>query len=178
MKATPSNGQEGTPDSFSGTVRSSIQTCDLKLCFIRALLNAPSLDQNISFIFAFFIAHFLLVENTYKNPYSLKAVKKTQVRAGTSPVRAQTALSLTRPYNMGYLVKYPFFVHRIGKKLIESSRTYAVKWQFLAKIPTFRHDGSIRYSRAKHAVYSYLGNRNTAHREYLMGSTVNNLMKF
>jgi hypothetical protein len=24
----------------------------------------------------FFIAHFLLVENTYKNPYSLKAVKR------------------------------------------------------------------------------------------------------
>jgi hypothetical protein len=30
------------------------------------------------FIFAFFIAHFLLVENTYKNPYSLKAVNARQ----------------------------------------------------------------------------------------------------
>jgi hypothetical protein len=26
--------------------------------------------------------------------------------------------------------------NRIGKKLIESSRTYAVKWQFLAEIPS------------------------------------------
>jgi hypothetical protein len=64
----------GTPGFFSGTARSSIQTSDFKLCFIRALLHALSVVEKISFIFAFFIAHFLLVENTYKNPYSLKAV--------------------------------------------------------------------------------------------------------
>jgi hypothetical protein len=29
--------------------------------------------------FLFFIAHFLLVENTYKNPYSLKAVNTQSI---------------------------------------------------------------------------------------------------
>jgi hypothetical protein len=75
MKVTPSNGQVGTPDFFSGTAWGLIQTSDFKHCFIRALLHAPLVDYNISFIFAFFIVHFLLVENTYKNRYSLKAVK-------------------------------------------------------------------------------------------------------
>ena len=75
---TPSNGQVGTPDFFSGTVRGSVQTSDFKLSSSRALFHAPSVDENISFIFAFFIAHFLLVENTYKNPYSLKAVNRNE----------------------------------------------------------------------------------------------------
>jgi hypothetical protein len=51
---------------------------------------------------------------------------------------------------------------------------------FLPKItPIFalRLHRSIRYSRAKHAVHSYLRNWTTAHTEYLMGSTVNNLVK-
>jgi hypothetical protein len=37
---------------------------------------------------------------------------------------------------------------------------------------------SIRYSRAKHAIQFYLRNRTSAHTEYLMGITVNNLVKF
>jgi hypothetical protein len=37
---------------------------------------------------------------------------------------------------------------------------------------------SIWYSTTEHAVWFYLGNRTTAHREYLMGSTFNNLVKF
>jgi hypothetical protein len=32
----------------------------------------------------FFIAHFLLVENTYKNPYSLKAVRKNDPKIGAN----------------------------------------------------------------------------------------------
>jgi hypothetical protein len=70
----------GTPDYYSGTARGSLQTCDFKLSFSRAFFHALSVVQNISFIFAFFIAHFLLVENTYKNPYSLKAVIKASKR--------------------------------------------------------------------------------------------------
>jgi hypothetical protein len=43
---------------------------------------------------------------------------------------------------------------------------------------TFRLHGSIRYSRAKHAVLFYLRKRTTAHREYLMSSIVSSLVKF
>jgi hypothetical protein len=68
----------GTPDFFSGTVRSSIQTSDFITSSSRVFFHAPSVDSNNSFIFAFFIAHFLLVENTYKNPYSLKAVSNNR----------------------------------------------------------------------------------------------------
>jgi hypothetical protein len=46
-------------------------------------------------------------------------------------------------------------------------------WNFIRSLQR-----SIRYSRAKHAVQFYLRNRTTAQTEYLMGSTVNNLVKF
>jgi hypothetical protein len=76
---TSSNGQVGTPDLFSGAVVGSIQTSAVNLYFFTPLLHVSSVAKNVSFIFAFFIyffiAHFLLVENTYKNPYSLKADK-------------------------------------------------------------------------------------------------------
>jgi hypothetical protein len=78
IKVTSSNGQVGTPDLFRGIAMGSIQTSDFKLYFLRALLHRLTIVQRCSLIFAFsifFIAHFLLVENTYKNPYSLKAVK-------------------------------------------------------------------------------------------------------
>jgi hypothetical protein len=42
----------------------------------------------------------------------------------------------------------------------------------------FRFHVSIRYSKAKHAVLFYLGNRTNAHTEYPIGSTVINLVKF
>jgi hypothetical protein len=65
----------------------------------------------------------------------------------------------------------------VSKKLFQWSRTYAVKWEFLAENLTFRKAWSIRYTRSKHAVHSYLRNRTTAHSEYLMGYTVNNMLK-
>jgi hypothetical protein len=45
------------------------------------------------------------------------------------------------------------------------------------KNPTFRQAWSIWYSTTKHAVHSYLRNWTTTQTEYLMGSTVNNLLK-
>jgi hypothetical protein len=76
----------------------------------------------------------------------------------------------------------------LAKSLIVSEKNYSNHrapmrwngsfWPKISPIFAFRHDGSIRYSRAKHAVHSYLGYRTTAHIEYLMGSTVNNLVKF
>jgi hypothetical protein len=65
----------------------------------------------------------------------------------------------------------------LGKKLFQSSRTYAVKWQFWAENPTNRQAWWIRYSRTKHAVLFYWRNRTTAKTEYLMGSTVKKLLK-
>jgi hypothetical protein len=59
-------------------------------------------------------------------------------------------------YELFWRYEFSKITNRIGKKLLQSSRTYAVKWQFLAKNPTFRLDGLIRYSTTKHAVHSYL----------------------
>jgi hypothetical protein len=75
-----------------------------------------------------------------------------------------------------------------AKSLIVSEKTFfnhraPMQWNgsFRPKIsPIFasRFDGSIRYSRSKHDVLFYLRNRTTAHHtEYLMGCTVNNLLK-
>jgi hypothetical protein len=51
-------------------------------------------------------------------------------------------------------------------------------WPKISPFFAFRQAWLIRYSRTKHAVQFYLGNRTTAHREYLMGCAVNNLLKF
>jgi hypothetical protein len=70
INVTLSNGQVGVPFFFSSTAVSSIQTSDFKLYSIRALLHVPSVAQNITIIFAFFISfivHFLLVFFTSKN---------------------------------------------------------------------------------------------------------------
>jgi hypothetical protein len=40
------------------------------------LVLQPKMFHLFLLFLFFFIAHFLLVENTYKNPYSLKAVNK------------------------------------------------------------------------------------------------------
>jgi hypothetical protein len=76
----------------------------------------------------------------------------------------------------------------LAKSLILSEKNYynhraPMQWNdsFWPKFHLFftiRLDGSIRYSRTKHSVHSYLRNRTTAQTEYLMGSTVNNLLKF
>jgi hypothetical protein len=58
-----------------GTPMGSSLLCGELSISLRSVLLVPSLSGNISSIFAFFIAHFLLVENTYKNPCSLKTVK-------------------------------------------------------------------------------------------------------
>jgi hypothetical protein len=55
-------------------------------------------------------------------------------------------------YKLFWRKEFSKITNRIGKKLFQSSRTYAVKRQFLAKNPTFRLDGSIRYSTTKYAV--------------------------
>jgi hypothetical protein len=55
INVTLSNGQVGVPFFFSSAAVSSIQTIDFKPYFIRALLHVPSVAQNITFIFAFFI---------------------------------------------------------------------------------------------------------------------------
>jgi hypothetical protein len=39
-------------------------------------------------------------------------------------------------YELFLWYEFSKIANRIGEKLIESSRTYAVKWQFLAKIPS------------------------------------------
>jgi hypothetical protein len=44
IKVTPSNGQVGTPDFFSGTARGSIQTSDFNLSYPRGVFHAPSVD--------------------------------------------------------------------------------------------------------------------------------------
>jgi hypothetical protein len=75
MNVTLSNGVVVTSDWCGGTPMGSSLLCGELSIRIQSVLPLPSLSGNISFIFAFFIAHFLLVENTYKNPYSLKVVK-------------------------------------------------------------------------------------------------------
>jgi hypothetical protein len=68
--------------------------------------------------------------------------------------------------------------HWSKRKLFKSSRTYAVKWSFLTILNTVRLDRLVWYSWTEHAVWFYLRIQTTAHREYLMSSTVNNLVKF
>jgi hypothetical protein len=43
------------------------------------LVLQPKMFHLFLLFLYFFIAHFLLVENTYKNPYSLKAVKRRMI---------------------------------------------------------------------------------------------------
>jgi hypothetical protein len=50
-------------------------------------------------------------------------------------------------------------------------------WPKISPIFALQQAWSIWYSRAKHAVHSYLRNRTTSHSEYLIGSTVNNLLE-
>jgi hypothetical protein len=111
--------------------------------------------QNKSLIFVFFIffiTHFLLIENTYKNPYSLKAVNARY--AMEYPLFAQflalcRAQIITIPtIGLGSLhTKLPKCKVRIvfiraqnsakiqakslivSEKLLYSPRTYKVKWQ-------------------------------------------------
>jgi hypothetical protein len=75
----------------------------------------------------------------------------------------------------------------LAKSLIVSEKNYSnhrapmqLNGSFRPKIgPIFasRLDGWIRYSTTRHAVQSYLRNRTTAQTEYVMGCTVNNLLK-
>jgi hypothetical protein len=66
------------PDWFGGTALSSIPTSNFKHYLFRAIslsYDSPKYFIYFCFFNFFFIAHFLLVvENTYKNPFSLKAV--------------------------------------------------------------------------------------------------------
>jgi hypothetical protein len=39
-------------------------------------------------------------------------------------------------YELFWKYEFSKITNHIGKKLFQSSRTYAVKWQFLAEIPT------------------------------------------
>jgi hypothetical protein len=70
-----------------------------------------------------------------------------------------------------------------AKSLIVSEKTISIIAHLCSEMAvsdrnsTFRLHRSIRYSRAKHAVLFYLRNRTTAHREYLMSSTANNLLE-
>jgi hypothetical protein len=50
-------------------------------------------------------------------------------------------------------------------------------WPKISPIFAFRQAWVIRYSRTKHAVLYYLKNRTTAKTEYVMGCTVNNLLR-
>jgi hypothetical protein len=50
--------------------------------------------------------------------------------------------------------------------------------EFFANWNAFRLHKSIQYSETNNAIRFYLGIRTTAHREYMMGSTVYNLVKF
>jgi hypothetical protein len=75
----------------------------------------------------------------------------------------------------------------LAKSLIVSGKNYLnhcapMQWngRFWPKfhhIFTLRLVGSIRYSTTNHAVHSYLRKRTTAQAEYVMGCTVNNLLK-
>jgi hypothetical protein len=73
-KVTSSNGQVGTPDLFRGNSPGIETPFDRSMIYI--FLSFIFLGYAKDFhLFFFFIAHFLLVKNTYKNPYSLKAIK-------------------------------------------------------------------------------------------------------
>jgi hypothetical protein len=75
----------------------------------------------------------------------------------------------------------------LAKSLIASKKNYSNQrtpmqwngsfWPKISPVFAFRLQRSIRYSRTKHAVHSYLRNQTTAQTKYLMGSTVNNLLK-
>jgi hypothetical protein len=62
---------------YTGLLQWNSRGFDTDKCrraFFHLTSSSPLLSMLKIFIFFFFIAHFLLVENTYKNPYSLKAV--------------------------------------------------------------------------------------------------------
>jgi hypothetical protein len=72
----------------------------------------------------------------------------------------------------------------LAKSLIGPKKTfsiiahlYAVKWQFWAEIPSDPYKDRFDTQRTKHAFRLCLRNRTTAHTEYAMGCTVNNLLK-
>jgi uncharacterized membrane protein len=75
MTVTPSNGLVGTPDFFSRTPLGLIHHPS-KGQFISLYYSSCFGMLKIFFFLSFFIAHFLIVKNTYKNPYSLKAVNR------------------------------------------------------------------------------------------------------
>jgi hypothetical protein len=108
----------------------------------------------------------------------------------TNPIR-QLVSSCYSAYNclIGIVVLIALLhAMNLAKSLIVSKKNYFNHrapmqwngdfWPKISPIFAFRLHRSIRYSRAQHALWFYLGNRTTAHREYLMGSTVNNLLKF
>jgi hypothetical protein len=74
MIVTRSNGLVDTPDRFGGTHMGSILHPG-KGQFILSLSSLSHGSLKIFIIIIIFIAHFLLVKNMYKTPYSLKAVK-------------------------------------------------------------------------------------------------------
>jgi hypothetical protein len=61
----------------------------------------------------FFIAHFLLVENTYKNPYSLKAVNNRSI-----PVYAKN-MPIAQPDRQAFFGVRAFFVTQENKNFID-----------------------------------------------------------
>jgi hypothetical protein len=69
----------GTPNFFS---ERAMGLSLLRLSFMSGLeasfffLQCPKILHLFLLFLFFFIAHFLLVENTYKTPYSLKAVNQ------------------------------------------------------------------------------------------------------
>jgi hypothetical protein len=71
----------------------------------------------------------------------------------------------------------------LAKSLIGPKKTIVIiahlcsEMAVLGRYSTQCFEWSIRYLSSKHAVHSYLRNRTTAQTEYLMGCTVNNLLK-
>jgi hypothetical protein len=62
------------------------------------LQESEILHLFLLFLF-FFIAHFLLVENTYKNPYSLKAVNSTDIYISSNKFVMNGAISMEVRFN-------------------------------------------------------------------------------
>jgi hypothetical protein len=68
---------------------SSVEQPWVRVCFVSSFLSGleasffflqcPEIFHLFLLLLFLFIAHFLLVENTYKTPYSLKAVKRVYI---------------------------------------------------------------------------------------------------
>jgi hypothetical protein len=76
----------------------------LQTFFLSSSFSCSIRTLKYSFIFAFFIAHFLLVKNTYKNPYS------------RSPVNSFQAIAPLTAQEKGYFFKGAFLPKKLTPK--------------------------------------------------------------